>query len=226
MKLEHKLQEALNRYNRINSYVVHLKEQVTPPADAAAPLEPPADAAPAADPTAEAPAPPPANAPAMPDANALPPTPDQAAAMKQPDAAPAAATETVGETEGLDVTELVNMTKEIKSKLDGETKKHEEAVHKMDTVFSKLDDLANQLQNMDQIIQKIDDLESKVKEMKPLTPEEKLNLRSYDSYPFNQKLTDFFEDKQQQMKMTGKNEYVLKPEDLDYTKDDIVDSFG
>ena len=68
---------------------------------------------------------------------------------------------------------------------------------------------------MDKIVDKINQLEIKVEKYRNKTPEEKLELRSLDSYPFNQKLTDFFEDKKSDMEQTGKNEYILRPEDVE-----------
>ena len=44
---------------------------------------------------------------------------------------------------------------------------------------------------MDTILNKINDLEQKVEKYRQKSPEEKLQLRSLDSYPYNQKLTDF-----------------------------------
>ena len=38
-------------------------------------------------------------------------------------------------------------------------------------------------------------LKAKIEKYKPKSPEQKLELRSLDSYPYNQKLTDFFDDK-------------------------------
>jgi hypothetical protein len=53
-----------------------------------------------------------------------------------------------------------------------------------------------------------------------------LELRTYDSYPFNQKLTDFFDDKKEEMEKTGKNDYVLTTDDVtDINDKDIKDSF-
>jgi hypothetical protein len=53
-----------------------------------------------------------------------------------------------------------------------------------------------------------------------------LELRSYDSYPFNQKLSQFFDDKSEEMEKTGKNDYVLTPDDVtDINVNDIKNSF-
>ena len=49
---------------------------------------------------------------------------------------------------------------------------------------------------MDTLVQKIEQLGTEVKEMKPQTPQEKLEMRSLDSYPFNQNPQQFFAQKQ------------------------------
>ena len=86
--------------------------------------------------------------------------------------------------------------------------------------------MESKLANMDQIVSKLNDLEAKVEKYRVKTPEEKLELRSLDSYPFNQKLTDFFEDKEEDFEKTGK-EYVLTSDDVDnFTASDVKDSFN
>ena len=47
-----------------------------------------------------------------------------------------------------------------------------------------------------------------------------------DSYPFNEKPQEFFAHKQQEMRASGKNEYVLTSDEVEnYTDRDIKDSF-
>ena len=58
------------------------------------------------------------------------------------------------------------------------------------------------------------------------TPEEKLELRSLDSGPYNQKLSDFFTDKMGDMEKSGKNEYILTTDEVeDYQPSEIKSSF-
>jgi hypothetical protein len=69
-------------------------------------------------------------------------------------------------------------------------------------------------------------LETKVEKYRPKTAQEKLELRTLDSGPFKQKLSDFFVDKQQEMEKAGKNEYVLTTDDVeDFSPKEIEDSF-
>jgi len=119
-------------------------------------------------------------------------------------------------TEELDVTELVTTQKDISDKQD----------EYMENMFSKLDDLTNKLNQMDGILQKIDNLEQKIEKYRQKSPEEKLQLRSLDSYPYNQKLTDFFMDKQGEFEKTGKEEYILTSDEVEnYSERDIKSSF-
>lgn len=118
--------------------------------------------------------------------------------------------------EELDITELVTTQKEISDKQD----------EYMENIFSKLDDLTSKLSEMDTILNKINDLEQKVEKYRQKSPEEKLQLRSLDSYPYNQKLTDFFMDKQDELIQTGKNEYILTSDEVEsYSNGDIKKSF-
>jgi hypothetical protein len=79
---------------------------------------------------------------------------------------------------------------------------------------------------MDAIMNKLNALENKIEKYREKTPQEKLELRSYDSYPFNQKLSQFFDDKQEEMEKTGKNDYVLTSDDVtDINVNDIKGSF-
>jgi hypothetical protein len=73
---------------------------------------------------------------------------------------------------------------------------------------------------------KLNDLEMKVEKYREKTPQEKLELRSLDSGPFNQKLSDFFEDKEEDMEKSGKNEYILTQDEVeDYSPVDIKKTF-
>jgi hypothetical protein len=63
--------------------------------------------------------------------------------------------------------------------------------------------------------------------MREKTPEEKLEMRSLDSYPFNQNPQQFFAQKQGEMRQSGKNEYVLTKQDIDaYSPETIKNTFN
>jgi hypothetical protein len=80
---------------------------------------------------------------------------------------------------------------------------------------------------MDAVMAKIDQLGATVEANKPKTEVEKLEMRSLDSYPFNEKPQEFFSHKQGEMRASGKNEYVLTKDEVDnYAPDQIKTSFN
>jgi hypothetical protein len=120
------------------------------------------------------------------------------------------------DSEELDITELVTAQKDIQSKQDDY----------FENLFGQLSKLESRLGEMDAIMNKLNALENKIEKYREKTPQEKLELRSYDSYPFNQKLSQFFDDKQEEMEKTGKNDYVLTADDVtDINVNDIKGSF-
>lgn len=200
MKLEKKLLEEVARFNQINRYAQKLmKEQELPLPGAEG------------DVPAETPPPPAEGTPPMgaetPPAEATPPP--------------------LSNTEEIDITDLVNMTKSIKKDVEDSKTEHSGVLGKMDDVFSKLDELESKLASMDNIISKIDELGSKIQQIKEPSPQEKLQMRSLDSYPFNQNPQQFFSQKQEQMRASGKNEYVLTKDDIEnYSQETIKDTFN
>ena len=210
MRIDEKILNEINRYNEINNYIVE-QDVPPPPADAGAIPPPPED--PGALP------PPPG------DAGAVPPPGDPAAAGAAPqpvDVATDPDVEKIGEEGAEKKGEEIEITDLVKSQKNIETKQEEY----FDNLFKHLEDLESKLSNMDQIVTKLNDLEAKVEKYRVKSPEEKLELRSLDSGPFNQKLSDFFEDKEIDMEKSGKNEYVLtKNEVEEYSPIDIKKSF-
>jgi hypothetical protein len=212
--LEKKLQEELNRYKAINKYGKTMIMEQDAPAE-------PAPAEPSLDAPLDTPAPdaglPATDAPLGGD---VPPL-DAAA----PEAAPLDGG--MGDTEEIDITDLVNMTKNIKNDLDNNKQDNSNVIGKMDDVFTKLNDLESKLSQMDAVMAKIDELGAKVEASKPKTEVEKLEMRSLDSYPFNEKPQEFFAHKQGEMRASGKNEYILtKDEVTNYPSDTIKQSFN
>ena len=198
-QIEKKLLEEISRFRAINKYANNLlNEQDAPPTDL-----PPADAGvPPMDMGT-----PPADASAPPMDMGTPPA--------------------ESDTEEIDITDLVNMTKSIKKDVDDSKSENLGVNQKMDSVFTKLTDLEQKLSQMDSVIDRIDQLGTKIDSMKEKTPEEKLELRSLDSYPFNQNPQEFFNQKQGEMRASGKNDYVITKQDInDYSKDIIKNSFN
>lgn len=119
----------------------------------------------------------------------------------------------------IDVTELVNGTEEAKqmAQLNGQ---------KMEELLTKFNELTSNLGAMDMISKKIEDLEHEVQKRNP-TPDEKLEMRSLDSYPYNLKLTDFWAEKEGNYDVMG-NEQKQKEKEKEYvlTQDDVNADFN
>jgi hypothetical protein len=200
MSVDNKILEELKRHNSINNYLVEQEEPVDPAADAGDDLELDMDVEDGAEEIAE-----PLDVETDPDVEKLD---DEGNVESDEDMG--------GDTEELEITDLVNKQNEISDKQD----------EYMDSMFDKLNDLESKLSQMDSILSKINDIEAKVEKYREKSPEEKLQLRSLDSYPYNQKLTDFFADKEVEMQQTGKNEYVLTSDEVEnYSDADIKKSF-
>lgn len=213
MAIDKKIIAEIERYKRINKYIN--EQDVPPPAD---PLAAPAPGGDVPPPAGDVP--PPAGAP---DEGSITGGTEVVDVENDPDVEKVDSegqTEEKGEgeegTEELDVTELVTSQKDIKEKQDSY----------FEQLFQQLSQLESKLGEMDNLVNKINSLEQAVEKYRPKTPQEKLELRSLDSGPFNQKLTDFFDDKQQDIQRSGKNEYVLTSKDIEnFTDSDIKGSF-
>lgn len=216
--LEKKLLEEVNRFKSINKYADKLiYEQEDTATDVPATPEDPALSPEGGD----TPPPPPAD-PTMggADDTAVEPTGD---VPEEPTDIP----EPTSDVEEIDITDLVNMTKSIKKDIENSKTDNSGVISKMDDVFTKLDDLEQKIAQMDTIFSKLDQLDAKLERYREKTPEEKLELRSLDSYPFNQNPQQFFAKKQEDMRASGKNEYVLtKDEVQNYSPDTIKQSFN
>lgn len=202
------LERELRRFNSIKNYKNYIiNEQEMPPAPAGEEPLPPDATVGGTPPPADGEMPPP---PAGPDG----------APAEQP-------LPTENDVEEIDITDLVNLTKELKTDVENSKSANTANLSKMDGVFSKLSDLEQKLQSMDKLLATIDDLGRKIEHIKEPTPEERLEMRSLDSYPFNQNPKEFFTQKQKEMRMSGKNEYVLTKNDVDnYSKNQIINSFN
>jgi hypothetical protein len=216
MTLDKKILSEIKRYNSINKYISEQAAEPAPddltalaPDEGAAPPPPPADAT--ATPP-EAPAAEPGGAPTPIDVEN---DPD----IEKIDGEGKSEEKKDGEendSEELEVTDLVDSQKNIEKKQDDY----------FENLFGQLTKLESRLGEMDAIMNKLNALVNKIEKYREKTPEEKLELRSYDSYPFNQKLSQFFDEKKDEMEKTGKNDYVLTPDDVtDINVSDIKSSF-
>lgn len=210
MSIDKKILSEIERYRSITRYI---QEQAEPVPDLGA-VAPPAGGVEAPPPPAEAgAAPPPApEAPAGPQPIDVENDPD---VEKIDDDGKSEEKDDEG-TEELDITDLVDSQKNIESKQE----------EYFNNLFNQISTLESKLKEMDNIMNKLNTLENKIEKYREKTPQEKLELRTYDSYPFNQKLSDFFDDKKEEMDLTGKHDYVLTTNDVkDINISDIKNSF-
>lgn len=122
-----------------------------------------------------------------------------------------------GDEVEVDVTSLVKGSEEAKESADAANKNTE-------MLLNKLTDLETRISNMVKITDKIEGLEKEIIKRNP-TPVEKLEMRSLNSAPFNQKLTDYWADKEGAYDVMGgekkPKEYVLTKDDVDSTYSDV-----
>lgn len=208
MKIDKKILNEIARYNSINRYI---SEQDVPPLDtdveggvsSPLPVAPPTE--PGAPPPADAGAPPPAEPPSTPVDVATDPDVEEVG------------NEGEGNVEELDITDLVDSQKTMADKQE----------EYFNNLFSQLKNMEEKLSEMDKLVSKIDSLETKFDKFRPKTPQEKLELRSLDSGPFKQNLSDFFDEKKNEMEKSGKNEYVLTNDEIkNFNPSDIENSFN
>ena len=213
MSLDRKIISEIERYRNINNYILE-QAAAPPPPDLGALAPAPGEVG------AGAPPPP---APAEGTPPPAPTTPQPIDVDNDPDVekidddgkSEDKKDEGTG-TEELDITDLVDSQKKI------ETKQEEY----FENLFSQLSNLESKLGEMDSIMNKLNSLENKIEKYREKTPQERLELRTLDSYPFNQKLSTFFDDKQDDMEKTGKHEYVLTSDEVeDINSSDIKGSF-
>lgn len=143
-------------------------------------------------------------------------------AMELPDEEPAMDMGTPsgdGEVE-VDVTDIVKSTEETKNSVTG-------LDTKIGSLMSTFSDLETKLASMDTIISKIDQLEKEIEKRNP-TPIEKLEMRSMSSFPYNIKLTDYWNDKEgYDISEPEEKEYILTQQDVDddYSESEIKNTF-
>ena len=188
MSLDKKIIAEIEKFNKVNKYIMEQDAAAVPTIPD---VEAPADAT----------APPAVNVAAAPEKIDVATDPD----VEKIDAkGKSEETTEEGGTEELEITDLVDSQKKIESKQDDY----------FENLFNQLSSLESKLSEMDSIMARLNSIENKIEKYRVKTPEEKLELRSYDSYPFNQKLSQFFDEKEEEMEMTGKRDYVLTPDEV------------
>jgi hypothetical protein len=200
-KVDNRILEEIARYNSINSYIVEQDATLPPPPGEDPNALPPAGGAPA---------------PVAPATPAVPAGPQPVDLENDPDVEKVGEGDDKGKTEEMDITDLVKSQKKVEEKQE----------EYFENLFQHLDNLESKLGEMDGIMSKLNDLEMKIEKYREKTPQEKLELRTLDSGPFNQKLSQFFDDKEEDMEKSGKNEYILTQDEVeDYSPIEIKKTF-
>jgi hypothetical protein len=122
----------------------------------------------------------------------------------------------------LDVTELVTKAEEAQKSSDEAKQSSDQANEKLMKLMKNFSELENKISSMDQIGQKIEDLQKDIAKRNP-TEVEKLEMRSFNSYPYNIKLSDYWNDQPngydvdngEGQKFKEKEEYVLTQGDVE-----------
>lgn len=196
MSVDKKILKEIQRYHSINKYITEQEDPLA--ADVAAAV--PGDVA-----VPEVPATPEAGV--TPEAPATPQKIDVATDDEVTKIDDEGESDEGGDsgTEEIDVTDIVKTTEKIDTKQD----------KYFEQLFGYIQNLETKLSEMDNLVEKLNSIETKIEKYREKTPQEKLQLRSLDSGPFNQKLSDFFEDKKEDFEKTGKHEYILTADDVE-----------
>jgi len=207
MRVDIRILNEIKRYRDITNYI---NEQEIPPPPPGGELPPPPPP-----PGGELPPPPP-------PPGGAPPPPGERAPLPPP--------EPINVGEDPEVEKISDEGKEKKIKVTDLVKGQKSVEEKQEiyfeNLFRHLDDLESKLANMDQIIDKLNSIETKIEKYRVKTPEEKMELRSLDSGPFNQKLSQFFQEKEDEFEDTGREQYIIRPDDVEnYSQPDIKKSF-
>ncbi|MFN7656171.1 MAG: hypothetical protein ACK5OW_00110 [bacterium] len=140
------------------------------------------------------------------------------------------------EVEEIDVTDIVKRADDAKGYSEKAVKAAEEGKNMITDLMSKFDALQSTLSKIDTVANELNVIKRDIQSQKP---KEKLELRSLDSYPFNVKLTDYWNDeklKDNYEVTSGSPDaesqdgevkvWKVKPEDVkDYNTTDIKKSF-
>jgi len=196
MRIDSRILNELSRHNSINKYITE-QEATLPPAPGDESALPPAGEV--TEPVA----------PVAPEVPAQPVDVEADPEVEKID----------GKDKGKEELEITDL---VKSQQNVEKKQEEY----FENLFKHLTDLENKLGEMDNIVNKLNSLEAKIEKYRVKTPEEKLELRTLDSGPYNQKLSDFFIDKQEDIEKSGKNEYILTKDEVEeYSPHELKKTF-
>jgi len=132
----------------------------------------------------------------------------------------------------LDVTELVTSTDEAKEASEEANAKLEDLINGFAQIQTQLGAMKQTNAKIDALGNKVTGLEHDIERRNP-TPEEQIEMRSLDSYPYNIKLSDYWSEKEDKLDIPsseqngGTKEYTLTKQDVDdYSPSDVKSSFS
>jgi hypothetical protein len=160
------------------------------------------------------------------------PAPDEVA----PDEAPAdvdiSMDEPAEDEVELDITQLVGSTEDAKASSDAANAKLEDLIKGFAALQQQLGVMQQTSAKIDELGNKVVELEHDIERRNP-TPEEQIEMRSLDSYPYNIKLSDYWSEKEDKLAIPssqqngGTKEYTLtKQEANNFSPSDIKKSFS
>lgn len=167
----------------------------------------------------------------------MPPAGDNPDALADPFAAggspntgmPSAEAPVGGDTQEVDVTDIVNDTKAVNQKTDEVNSKVDKTLGMVNLLMTKISGMENNVAKMDQALAKIDSIYKEIELSKPPSPEEVKQAMAQNSYPFNVPLSDYgkegIEKNQTEMEMK-KNKLSLTNLLSDFNEKEIRNSFN
>ena len=135
------------------------------------------------------------------------------------------------EDDVIDVDDLTDAQEEVNDKVNSVGRDLGQVDKKIGSLIGAIEKLQGMF---DQNNKRIEDLKKEIEKRNP-TQTEKLNLRSIDSYPFSEKLSDYWEKKSANSNYSAyadndeptTQEYVITNDDVDdFTEREIADSFS
>jgi len=140
------------------------------------------------------------------------------------------------ETEEIDVTDIVKRADDAKGSAERAVTAAEQGKNMIQDLMTKFDSLQQSLSKIDMVANELNIIKSDLQSQRP---KQKMELRSLDSYPFNVKLTDYWDDEKlkDNYEITSRNPdgksqdgstkvWKLNPDDVkDYSATDIKKSF-
>lgn len=117
----------------------------------------------------------------------------------------------------VDITDLVKNSEEEQERIS-------HLDNKLDQTQQLLQNMASRFDKMDAITNRLDSIESEIEKRNP-TPQEKLEMMSLKSYPYNLKISDYWDSKEGNYDAMNQN-FKKEPEEYVLTQKDVDDDYS